>query len=248
MRKYIRNRTFLGSVSIVIALIIAFVLAPIINKNASNNEKIKVVVVAEDILKDELITEDMIQELEVVDYNLSDDVIISKKVVVDKYATTDIFEGSYITHKHIVDELVTKQDEYLYEINSGKKAMSITVQDYAKGLSGKLVQGDLVTIYATGFSDDNDTIAPVELSYVEVLAVTSSLGEDKTMTNNLEDDVATVTFLLTSRQAEILADLEVNSTIHLALAYRGEDEKETFLKYQNEILQGNNEEVEDSNE
>lgn len=56
--------------------------------------------------------------------------------------------------------------------------MSITINTFAEGLSGKLKSGDIVSVIAPDYLGSGETIIPVELKYVEVIAVTAKSGYD----------------------------------------------------------------------
>ena len=68
---------------------------------------------------------------------------------------------------------------------------------------------------------------PDELQYVEVIAVTDKKGNDEETTTikpDGEEETSlpeTVTLLVTPEQANILAELEAQGEIHVALVYRG---------------------------
>jgi pilus assembly protein CpaB len=63
-----KNRTVLGVICIVIALIICFVLTPLFNAGLS--KKTTVVRVTKNALSGEVVTKDMLAEVEVGSYNL----------------------------------------------------------------------------------------------------------------------------------------------------------------------------------
>ena len=78
--------------------------------------------------------------------------------------------------------------------------------------------------------------------YVEIISVTASSGYDANTGEPVdeEDDKElpdTVTLLVSPEQAKVLAELEAEGTIHLALVYRGDRENaDKFLTSQDEII------------
>lgn len=62
-------------------------------------------------------------------------------------------------------------------LKGDKVAMSITINSFAGGLSGKLENGDIVSIYVT--DNDSHTEVPASLKYVKVITTTTSGGIDE---------------------------------------------------------------------
>lgn len=136
-----------------------------------------------------------------------------------------------------------------YTLQDGQYILSVATKNFSDSVSGKLRNGDIVTVYIPSQSVDNaistqaGTISaenPPELQYVKVVAVTNSSGEDITGTGSqssgTNDQPATVTLLVNARQAQILAGAE-NNTVHFALAYRGGGKKaEQLLERQEEYF------------
>ena len=121
------------------------------------------------------------------------------------------------------------QYEYLTQLNGSKVAISVTIPTFAKGGSGKVEAGDIIMLFATD-KDTGETTQPPELKYVEVLAATQSSGADKEYqapAGNEEEEnpeetlPATITLLVNSEQAQLLAHLEESNSLHLAFVYRG---------------------------
>ena len=84
-------------------------------------------------------------------------------------------------------------------------------------------------LFATD-KDTGETTQPPELKYVEVLAATQSSGADKEYQAPVENEEeenpeetlpATITLLVNSEQAQLLAHLEESNSLHLAFVYRG---------------------------
>lgn len=83
--KIFRNRTVIGVLCILLALIICFGVTPLFSRSAS--EETEIVRVTKDIKEGDEITAEMIQTVEVGAYNLPQNLMTDKKEVVGKYAT-----------------------------------------------------------------------------------------------------------------------------------------------------------------
>lgn len=130
---------------------------------------------------------------------------------------------------------------YLEDFDGEKRAISVTIRSFANGLSGKLKNGDIVSVYVADYGDKKETLSPQELKYVEVLAVTLGTGYDTEETTNKEGEEkelpSTVTLEVNEEQAILLADLEANGKIHLAFVYRGDHENtKAFLEQQDKVF------------
>ncbi|MBF4692285.1 Flp pilus assembly protein CpaB [Fusibacter ferrireducens] len=241
MKKILRNRTVLGIASIVLSLIICFGLTPLFNRAIS--EKVSVVRVTENIQKGELITKKVVETVEIGGYNLPDSVLRQDENIIGKYALTELHAGDYILNSKISNKPLENY-EYLSEFDGSERAISVSIKSFAAGLSGKLEQGDIVTLMASDFGDMRETVSPVDLQYVEVLAVTAGTGLD---TDEYEIDQeaiekdkelpSTITLKVTNEQAMRLAEMEAKGKIHVIFVYRGTKENaDKFLDEQRLIL------------
>jgi pilus assembly protein CpaB len=241
---FLKNRTVLGVICIVLALIICFGLTPLFNQSVS--QKTTVIRVVKDIKTGDAITKDMVQTVEVGGYNLPEDVIRQQDAALDKYAVADLFPGDYILTAKL-SETPASENAYLYNLNGDKQAISVSIKDFAGGLSGKLISGDIVSVIAPDYKKQGMTVIPPELMYVEVIGVTASTGydtdqQDAGMDSSAKDDSekqlpATVTLLVSPEQAKILAELESDGKLHLSLVYRGSKESAAkFTALQDELL------------
>lgn len=221
--KIFRNRTVIGVLCILLALIICFGVTPLFSRSAS--EKTEIVRVTKDIKEGDEITAEMVQTVEVGAYNLPQNLMTDKKEVIGKYATTDLAAGDYILSSKLSD-VPAAENAYLYNLDGTKQAISVTIKSFATGLSGKLESGDIVTVIVADYQGKGETAIPPELQYVEVISVTASSGYDAN-TGEVVDEKelpSTVTLLVTTEQAKVLAELEQDSELHLALVYRGTPE------------------------
>jgi pilus assembly protein CpaB len=235
---FLKNRTVIGVICIVISLVICFGLTPLFNKGMS--QKTEIIRVTKEIKVGDEITKDMVQVVEVGGFNLPENIIRIKDNVIGKYATADLGIGDYILNTKVSD-IPAAENAYLYNLNGSKQAISITIKSFANGLSGKLQSGDIVSVIAPDYKKQGETVIPSELKYVEVISVTASSGYDaNTGEQGIEDErelPSTVTLLVTPEQGNILAELESDSKPHLSLVYRGTPENtRQFIDMQEEII------------
>ena len=235
--KIFRNRTVIGVLCILLALIICFGITPIFSRSAS--EKTEIVRVTKDIKEGDEITAEMVQTVEVGAYNLPQNLMTDKKEVVGKYATADLAAGDYILSSKL-SAVPAAENAYLYNLDGKKQAISVTIKSFATGLSGKLESGDIVTVIVADYQGKGETAIPPELQYVEVISVTASSGYDAN-TGEVVDEKelpSTVTLLVTTEQAKVLAELEQDSELHLVLVYRGTPENAAkFIAAQDALIE-----------
>ena len=235
--KIFRNRTVIGVLCILLALIICFGVTPLFSRSAS--EKTEIVRVTKDIKEGDEITAEMVQTVEVGAYNLPQNLMTDKKEVVGKYATADLAAGDYILSSKL-SAVPAAENAYLYNLDGTKQAISVTIKSFATGLSGKLESGDIVTVIVADYQGKGETVIPPELQYVEVISVTASSGYDAN-TGEVVDEKelpSTVTLLVTTEQAKVLAELEQDSALHLALVYRGTPENAAkFIAAQDALIE-----------
>ena len=239
--KFLKNRTILGVICIALALIICFAITPLFN--ASKSSTMRIVRVKNDLKIGQEITAKDIEVVEVGAYNLPSEVVKKSEAVVGKFAAAEMIKGEYVLAAKISDTPAS-ENAYLYGLTGEKRAISITIPSFAGGLSGKLISGDIVSVIAVDYRETGETIVPDELQFVEVIAVTDKKGNDEETTTikpDGEEDTSlpeTVTLLVTPEQANILAELEAQGEIHVALVYRGTAENaQKFVDAQEKFLE-----------
>lgn len=235
---FLKNRTVIGVICILLSLVICFAVTPLFNKTIS--DKTEIVRVVKAVKLGEEITADKVKTVEVGAYNLPDDVVKNLDTAVGKFASADLAPGDYIIASKIADEPAA-ENAYLYNLTGEKQAISISVKAFANGLSGKLQSGDIVSVIAPDYKKQGVTVIPAELQYVEVIAVTANSGYDANTGEQGEDTEkelpGTVTLLVTPEQSKVLAELESEGKAHLSLVYRGsETNSAQFIKAQEAIL------------
>lgn len=234
-----KNRTAIGIVCIILAVAITFVVSPMVNK--VSDKKTETVRFTTNVTHGTKIKETDVEVVKISNSALPDKVVKNKTEIVGKYATADLFKGDIATENKITDNANTASD-VMASLKGNKVAMSITINSFAGGLSGKLQNGDVVSICVT--DKDNETEIPAELKYVKVITTTTSGGIDENDVVENEDGSfdlpTTITVLVSVEQARILANYEKNAAMHIVLVYRGDDvSAEKFLKAQDEYLEKN---------
>jgi pilus assembly protein CpaB len=221
------------------------------------------------------ISEDMLSARRIAE-NFSPETAGDKSEIIGSFAAVDIVSGDVIMKSKLTPE---PPDDFGGVLTGGKVAISVSIKNFAYGLSGHLEAGDVVSVFAShdgygaqgGVSAAADAAtasassggsasdggywgygggiaAPPELKYVSVLAVTSGDGTDRSeyeraareadgQSGDAEWSAATLTFLASPAQAELLAALEANGVMQFALVYRGDKAvADEFLAKQDEYL------------
>lgn len=233
-----KNRTVIGVICILVALLICFGITPLFNQSISQKQEI--VRVTKEVDAGEQITADMVQTVEVGSYNLPANIFHDTASVVGKYAVADLAVGDYILTAKLSDAPAA-ENAYLYNLDGTKQAVSVTIKSFATGLSGKLQSGDIVSVIVADYLESGETVIPPELQYVEIISVTASTGYDantgEATTEDEKELPSTVTFLVLPEQAKALAELEQEAKLHLALVYRGtQDKAAEFITAQDALI------------
>lgn len=230
--KILKNRMFLTLICGVFAVLCILAYAGSVKSEAKTVQVVRFTCA---VAKGDKITDSMVQTVTVGSYNLSSNLVTSKKAVVGKYAGADFSKGDLILSSKITDNITNAPDQ-LSMLDGTRAAFSVTVKDFSDAVSDKLRGGDIVSVIK---SDKSGAAIPPELTYVEVLTVTDSKGTDrkKADTGEEKDTVKTVTLLVTPAQAVQLTGYEDTGEIHFALVYRGDTQTaKKFLDKQSEVL------------
>ena len=236
LRKLTKNKMVVGIFCIGIALVMSLVS---MNVKAGGDSVKNVVVTTKEIGVGDKITDEMI------DYKkLSGDttgLITNKEDVLGKYANISMVKGDYITNEKLSVEAIYGS-AYLENLDEDDRAISVSITSNAKGLSGKLESGDIVSVILSSTEneeDRKDTYIPEELKYVEIISVSDTSGYDVGSNEEAKKIGSTVTLLVREEQSLILANAEGLNDIHFQLVYRGNDErKQKLLEEQRRIIKG----------
>lgn len=195
-----RSRTVIGVVCILLAVLVCFGITPLFNEELkAQTEAVRVK--AEVIPRGTYITADMVEVYTRGACGMEDSVATSLDEVVGRYTDVELRKNTDVNTAWLSSEPLT-QYEYLTQLNGSKVAISVTIPTFAKGGSGKVEAGDIIMLFAT----DKEYQAPVENEEEE---------------NPEETLPATITLLVNSEQAQLLAHLEESNSLHLAFVYRG---------------------------
>lgn len=232
-----KNRTLIGIVCIVLAVAVTFLVSPLVNRISEH--KTDVIRFTKNISHGSKIAETDIEIVKLSKNSVPEKALKTKDAVVGKYAKADLFKGDLATEIKITDDENSVANVFS-SLNGDKVAMSVTINTFAGGLSGKLENGDIVSIYVT--DKEGKTTVPSELKYVKVITTTTSGGVDETEVVENEDGSfelpSTITLLVSSKQATVLANYEENASMHVALVFRGDTEKaQKFLDKQDKFLE-----------
>ena len=217
-----KNRTIIGIVCIVLALIVTFGVAPLVNKMADSRTDI--VRMKKDVEQGYLISENDIEIVTVGSHGLADGTITKKEEVVGKFAACDLKVGDSLFSSKLSDKS-DSADDVFHTLNGEKQAISITISSFAGGLSGKLENGDIISLIVFE-NDTREAIIPAGLTYMKVITTTTKDGSDKDELTPNEDGTyelpTTVTLLVNPQQAKMLVEYENTGIIHADLVYRGD--------------------------
>ena len=211
--KLIRNRLFLATICVILSALCVY---SFLQSNIS--EDLTAYKLTYNVSKGTEITSDMLTPVTVGSKGM-EDVITEQDEIIGRYSTYDLVKGQMIFDNSISET----QKEVLqgFEKLDGEHfAYSITIKSLASSVTGKVQAGDVVSVYV---NTNGESILPLELKYVEVLNASTSVGTEKTQ--NSEENISTVTFVVNETQAKLLNEYEYTSNLHLALVHRGEDEK-----------------------
>lgn len=232
-----KNRTVIGIICMLLAVAVTFGVAPMVNRMMGDTTT--VIRLSSDIRQGAQITAEQIESVEVKADTLPIDVITQKIEVIGKYAVSSLYAGDYFTASKLTDQANTAEDVFA-SLDGSKVAVSITIDTFAAGLSGKLQNGDVISIIVTN-KDSGSVAIPAELKYIKVITTTTAGGIDKDSVVKNEDGSydlpSTVTVLASTEQAKLLAKYEESSAIQTALVYRGDSSTaQQFLDKQDEYL------------
>ena len=217
-----KNRTIIGIVCIVLALVVTFAVAPLVNK--LSDSRTDIVRLKNDIVQGHMIRESDIEVVTVGSTGLPTNIITKKEAVVGKFATCDLKANTDLLQSMISDKS-DSADDVFHTLDGTKQAISITISSFAGGLSGKLENGDIVSLVIFE-NETNKATIPGGLTYVKVITTTTAEGFDKDELTPNEDGTyelpTTLTLLVNPTQAKMLVEYENRGVIHADLVYRGD--------------------------
>ncbi len=231
-----KNRTVIGIICMILAVAITFLVAPLVTRLSTDT--VSVPRLCTNVTRGAKITESCIEVVSVKKDTLPGGVITESKSIVGQYASTNLFSGDYLTAEKLSLNSNTADDAFS-SLNGNKYAMSFTIDSFAAGLSGKLQNGDIISLVVLD-KNSGKSVMPGEFKYVKVITTTTGGGVDQDKIVKNEDGSytppSTVTLLVNATQAKLLAEYE-ETTINCVLVYRGSEENaQKFLDKQDEFF------------
>ena len=160
-----RNRTIIGAVCILLAVLVCFGITPLFNAGLkAQTEAVRVK--AEVIPRGTYITADMVEVYTRGASGMSDAIATSLDEVVGRYTDVELRKNTDVNTGWLSSEPLT-QYEYLTKLDGSKVAISVTIPTFAKGGSGKVEAGDIIMLFATD-KDTGETTQPPEVMQEEV--------------------------------------------------------------------------------
>lgn len=139
---------------------------------ASELETIETLIANRDILKNELISQDMIEKVQVVDNGLYSEAIRDSASLIGKYALADIAKGEpFLSHR-----VLGAQEEKLFvsrKIEKGYRGVSIGI-NHVQSVSNLIEPEDYVDVIYTKIGNEQlgiETASKILIERVRVLAV-----------------------------------------------------------------------------
>lgn len=232
-----KKRTIIGVICMIAAVAITFLVAPIVNRLTAETDT--AIRLSQDVNKGVEITKDMLETVEIKSGSLPSGALTDESQIIGKYASSLLYAGDYLTIEKISGEANTASDVFA-TLDGTKVAVSVTIDTFAAGLSGKLENGDIISLIIVDKPTGTASI-PAPLRYMKVITTTTSGGIDQDSIVKNEDGSyeipSTVTLLCNTEQAMLLAKYESETTLTVALVYRGSSENaKLFLDKQDEYF------------
>lgn len=219
--KLIKNKYFIFALCMLLSALIAFIIIPKQNKLKGDIEVVKV---NRNITANTQITEDMLIISKALGDKLSDKVIRDKSKIIGKYATTNIYTDDFITSEKL--STVMPNSNFYKADGKNTFAVSIGLKSLSCGVSGKIMAGDVVSVYGYNI-ERKEVVSYDDLKYLEVLSISDSKGNDLGSDLENKDNIpATVTLMANGNQIKELILMENTGNIHIAFAGRGEKSQE----------------------
>ena len=153
----------------VLAVVITFAAAPLVNRLTSDTTT--VVRLKHDVGRGTKITEEQIETVKVKTDTMPQGVYVNTADVVGKYASSTLYAGDILTKAKLTKD-ANSADDVFASLNGSKVAVSVTIDTFAAGLSGKLQNGDIISLIVVDKNSGTSTI-PGELKYMKVITTTT---------------------------------------------------------------------------
>lgn len=247
-----KNRTVIGVICIALALVLCFGIAPLINSVTDGTVEVVKVKENTTIVSGTAITADKIVSAKGKKSDFSNGTYYTYDTFYNKfidttsddyvgtaYAKCELTTGEYISQSKVSSNSISS-GSFFDGLEYDQMAISIPIESFANGLSGKIENGDVVSLVV--FTSDAGGTIPDELKYVKVITTTTSGGVDKNDLTKKEDGTysetpSTVTLMVNEQQAKALVLYTNRGNITVALRCRGTSSlAASYLDEQAEIL------------
>lgn len=187
-----------------------------VKKQYQPDDLITVVKARADLKRDSVVTEEMLESVELPGKYVHPDSVQNRQEAVGKIVGSDISAGEIILKQKLVGK-DSSPDRMAYRVPDSKRAVAIGINNIS-GVAGYIKEGDYVDIYATldvaGTSGvgEEATYTVLTLQDIEVLAVGSNFGKDE---GGGGDN--TITLAVSPQQASALILASERGSVRLAL-------------------------------
>ena len=223
MQKLIKNKLFLGTLCLLLAGVLSFILLPKLYENELATTKI--VVLNQTVEEGTLITESMLTSIEVGAYGLPDYVLKDESQVVGMVANATIYKGEYLQSVRFMsaEEAGAMQEEEDYN-EQGFQLVTLELPSASAGIAGILGGGDWVDVYAYTEDELGQAVVNKVLSEIYIYKVfNSSLQSvDEITEENGNFSPSYIVVRVNEEQAKTLIALERADSMHLSLAKDGD--------------------------
>lgn len=230
-----KNRIFIGVGLILCAVICGFIIFP--KAVTYQVKKYDVVVASKGISEADVFTDENIKLITTTDKNLAA-MSLNIDDIKGKKAIRDIAENGYILKDDVKNEHI-KKTKY-NDIPDGKQIVSVSITSLAQDCAFQLKENDIARIFTV---KEGQAYTPIELQYVQVIAVHIDTGEEITEDGKLisNKDVipkpASISFYVSQEQAEKLVELEKANSIYFSLVCRDDvDRANVLLSEQDNLI------------
>ena len=217
--KFLKNKIVVAALCFIVAFILAFILVPVTNHSGEMTTVIKV---NNTISENTRLTESMLKAVDVSSDSVPSGAITDKKDIIDKYAKVTLYDTDFITEEKLS---VLETESNLYSLQSGERAISITPKTLSKSVSGNLLVGDAVMLYAY---DTQEKVINEDSGKwcFEVLAIDNSKSENisgVSLDESTDIVPAAITVkAISEEQVKSIVKMEMCDDIQVVFAGRGE--------------------------
>lgn len=253
-----KNRTILGIICIALALVLCFGVGPLINNLTDGSVEVARVKDGVTIVAGSEIKMEDIEAFKAKKSAVSNGVYYTYETFMNKYFETssedyvgipyadcEMNSGEYISQHKV--SINGASSGAIFEGLNGYSEMAISIKlgSFADGLSGKLENGDVVSVVVfTNENGERVSTIPKELEYVKVITTTSESGLDqgdigKNEDGSMAEKVSTATLLVSDEQAMVLHKYANIGSVTLALRCKGTSSgAQGLLEAQAKALEG----------